>query len=544
MHHAMVTGMSLTASCLALLSLLLLQPLVAASKTQVPGDWALGEYLASVECLPLYPSRVTEFVDRGYTPVLLPIHLSYSPAIETFAANLIESLVASFGGVPSRGSVAPGRFLSPVDGPAFSALSQHQACKGSSTSRPVTDFIAFDGVCLGLRAVADPDGGGKTTLAAGQTAESHSNEYYFFLRRKLEFFLDVVDRHARHRIAREPSSSGRGGVSLLPHVLLLDADVQLFPGWDRMISWRLACANVSHNRDGRYAQAFPTDRIPTTDQRGAPWKASVDLPVGAWFQRESGKLVNTGVILIDASMPGAACVMREAMKIFTPTSGGDQTAIQRVLRRSKGYCDETGGAQPGRKRHLLFPHSVFPRWSVGAALTAPAQTEVLIEHAHMSGKFKKSAMRRTLFRRMATPGEDPTRLHSGCFLAESSQCASNATYAGLAALVLRGPSPSSRVSLDTPGGPPAAGPEPSRAVDDGPNRTPRAAPTPNTPLPDAPQPHRALAAHSAIPVAAAGTANDGMAVLASVGMLVAIVVGSAGVIMRSKYFAGRRCPTH
>ena len=377
---------------------------------------------------------------------LLRIHAVYTSASALrLAGNLVESIVA--------------------------ALPHYPAAD--------TAELAFDGVCIGLHSTSPApteDGSApettittKTAHQSSLTSSTHmaafgSPAYYAALKAKHAVFTDIIDqsqktRQQQHRTAAAdedpavaeieviwttpehvPGSSSshservlmetraKGTVSLLPWALFLDADTQVYKGWAAYVSSLLHNTSVMAHCGANYG--------PRCDARGGigQGEGAEGANVSIFFQRESRKHINTGVVLLRLTCPAVQCLYRQALTLFKPEAYGDQTALQRVLkdiRKHHGRCSmqsttttnsrnnnsqtRTGGAAAGddddtrarKKRQVMMKTDealeqlvqaprdgtmprlhqyVFHRLRVNAAILDPGQ--LVIQHAHMSGMFK------------------------------------------------------------------------------------------------------------------------------------------------------------
>lgn len=269
-----------------------------------------------------------------------------------------------------------------------------------------------------LRKVRAPDATTTTTsnehsIAPGKTAKFGSPDYYNFLEQKLRYFT--------RRIMSFTNTSSR----VSPWALMIDADAQVFPGFFDMIGQKVLCPYVElqcehSNYLGGCAGAVAS--------MSASRKATMPK-VDVFYQRESRRLVNTGVALVNMNSPGSLCVYHEAVRRMQRSLFGDQTAIQLVLKQRRGFC-ATRARQgvPASFRNQArdtfslvrhdVHHQVFNKMHVnGNALNV---TYLAAHHAHMAGSQKVYALKKVLSSVKAAV--DTARLqhgatvHTGMFL--------------------------------------------------------------------------------------------------------------------------------
>ncbi len=349
----------------------------------------VGRTLDSAKCTPLI-SRHHIGVPSLDPVRLLRVHVAFSSRAARFVANLLESIAASL-----------------------------------PHARPEGGALVFHGVCVGL--ISGDEG---SAVPAGEMAEFGSAAYYAALRAKHAAFTAIIEKAQEVAEAgapllaeeEEPQGSHtedsddthrrrRVRVALLSWALFLDADTQVFPGWVEYISSLLRNSSVLAHCDANYGRSC--DRI--TDR---------DAEISVFFQRESRKLINTGVALVRLSSPAALCLYRSALASFRPVQYGDQTALQRVLSavaQQGGWCNTT-------TRGARLHHYVFHKLRVNAAVLSPAL--LVIHHAHMSGKFKAQHLLRTAARMNAsTAGTFLVSPPEGSTPAWSSACPKSAASA-------------------------------------------------------------------------------------------------------------------
>jgi hypothetical protein len=318
--------------------------------------------------------------------------------------------------------------------------------------------------------------------------ESAFGRYHDALRQKMRFVAATVLHAARSVAAAGSPRAAASRRWLLDAVLFIDSDAQVLPGWlSQLVLPRLGfvahstdggegshgvassaaaliasrrraaiCALGSvdaHRRRARRHLGFSrtaagtvcgSDTANATQERcRAAFPRALET---MYFQREARNphgprdKVNTGVMLVSVASAAAVAVFLEANATFTPRKGGDQTAVQRVLRR---FVDaDRVGELVQRWRAVLPPplpgghlagfsgtgtsqdacsadaiiglgsrssapcvvsagddesavmYDVFDKRVVNAGQTDAQLTSLLVHHAHMSGAHKRDGLLR------------------------------------------------------------------------------------------------------------------------------------------------------
>ena len=305
------------------------------------------EWLSVGNCVVISPS--TDRAGSSDKCHVLRVQSFHSAGVRDMAANLAESILAASSDVPTLwngGCVLPCL--------AFTEL-------GSLVNQEEATF-----------------GGGA---------------YYRVLREKLTSMTNVVDT---------ASSFGR---PMLQAVVFLDADVQVFAGWFSEVVRMSGLSSMSPDDvASRQQQARVLAKVPDSalglDTRPGH---------GVYFQRESRKKLNSGVIFAHAINPSVRQGFLLANVSFMPRDYGDQTALQRAvnkIRRKNSACED----RPEEVCGLSV--GMFNKSKVNAAVVDFQRGSVLIHHAHMSGRYKRQSLRLAL----KSKWNRTASLHSGRYL--------------------------------------------------------------------------------------------------------------------------------
>ena len=328
---------------------LLVISLGARTVAQQDDGWFVGLPLKRVNCTPIFARRhAAEGPDTATT--LLRVHIVLTDGVRSMAAHLVETLVAS--------------------------LPEEQA-------------TIVGGICIGLHDATERD-------TSNGPAPFGSAEYYAVLKAKHEAFTNIIEQFddildvADRMVAAADRSPEMHSVRMLPWALLLDADTQVFRGWTSYIAGLLSNTSVAAHCDSNFGHGCH------------PLRGSNDEHIGVFFQRESKKMINSGVVLADLRSSAVRCLYRSALRFYRPSQYGDQTSIQRVLSASNrrgGWCNvslRTADDDWDRRKQVrgaVLRYYVFHRHRVNAALLVP--TLLVIQHAHMSGKYKTDHLLRS-----------------------------------------------------------------------------------------------------------------------------------------------------
>jgi hypothetical protein len=361
--------------------------------------------------------------------LIVPVHVMASPAVTDMAFNLIASMAAT-----SSTLVIPNSFI--------------QAFAGSVD--PNVRWAVQPAVCI--YHTADPRQQGRAA-------------FFEALQTKMRLVTDMVLQAHRggSRVWCDPNSRSLNCVVLLDRIVFMDADTQVFPGWfDALVAPLLLLSNASaippqlspparKHEGGRVTNVSDAVRSLDAAVRGAVMRRSAQACVAGariplvplYFQRERRgsprDLVNTGVMLINAGAPGVVAVFLEANATFEPRKFGDQTAVQRVLRRwidsgndkrliakwgqllmqeereganllnicdpavrgQLGWDDAVCGATaegecPASALSRGVDYAVLSKHTVNAGTAEWQLRRLLIHHAHMGGGFKRDHLRKVL----------------------------------------------------------------------------------------------------------------------------------------------------
>jgi hypothetical protein len=263
-------------------------------------------------------------------PPPLQIHIIYSKNIRDMTANCIDSFLATsqrFQKITSTGAGGNGKGPEGAGGraagPSTTSTSSGLSWCLKVHYLPLSEASKFQGAGSQEEAKGTVRGQQEGADAAEGVAKSDfskyvKNYYHDFLEIKLKKFAEVVEECRKEKdTARRPVDPDRTKQLRRDRqrlnirktrplgcrwLLLIDADAQVFPGWDTYIDHLIAEAERSNT-------------------------------VGV-FQRENSKLVNTGLMLLRAgedSKGQISFLFEQAKKIFAPRGGGDQRAIQKVL---------------------------------------------------------------------------------------------------------------------------------------------------------------------------------------------------------------------
>ena len=323
--------------------------------------WRRRSGLQATIALIAVVSVVSQFVQLSYVPegrcvavsvrriaenvTMLPVHAFFTPAMSDLAENLVVSMIRS----------------------------------------TVSDAASLDGIVVPCVQIMREDGAGTSEATFG------SNDYYGLLRKKLSRTRDVIRRAAL---------AGRGeahaGGRVLPIVAFLDADSQVFSGWfERVI---LPSSGL---------RTWPTAIVRHAMMEGVALSTSLALSPGddtrpghaMYFQRESRKRLNSGVMIVHALHPDVPRVFDAAEAAFRPKAYGDQTALQIAVarfRRKRDRCPTLSAAAvtvAGTNANCGLSYGMLNKSLVNAGLAEFQRDTVLIHHAHMSGRFKRENLR-------------------------------------------------------------------------------------------------------------------------------------------------------
>jgi hypothetical protein len=312
-----------------------------------------------IDCFPLTPPQSDN--ER-----FILVYSTYTASVQDMAANLLESLVSATKPVV----VNSGTKLSP---------------------------------CVVLDRLDDP--GGEANFA--------TKNYYGVLRQKLDRYTRAIT------LANSLSDDDR----ILPIVVFLDADVQVFPSWFEEVVCRTA-GLLNSSIESVLATQAQAPRLPPNGDS----ELGLDYRPGhaIYFQRESRKKLNSGVIIAHARNPAVLELFHRANASYIAKGFGDQTALQRTLNRMKRSTDSCTQA-PGRRCTLSF--GVLDKRLVNAGIADFQRLPLLVHHSHMSGKFKRENLNAVLDARRGEKG-----VHSGFFLKSDNARCSKASEQHIAAV--------------------------------------------------------------------------------------------------------------
>ncbi|CUG91137.1 membrane-associated protein, putative [Bodo saltans] len=416
------------------------------------------------DCVPLAPhvlsspteSSPQEKISSRRKP-LLRVYITTSPQIQSITANLVESLLTSF---PAYYANSPSEDVYEPSSSAATMTKQEltlstcrrwtsngslefwkQMFASHTTQSPPKEeegaqhhpYFPFSGLCIGIqelnststnaggttsqvqRTRTGEDGSPSSNNGAGNTAKFGSAAYYDYLDQKLRYFTK--------RIAAFAASQ----VHVAPWALLLDADTQVFPGFFDMVAQKVLCPyaelQCQHTNylDGCTGVAAV---IASRGKTSSDVKLNSPERVDVFYQRESRRLVNTGLALVNMNSPGSLCLYYEALRRMQRSKYGDQTAIQFVLRQRRGYCASRvcpavaagGGVEELlRAKSTIFPlvryevqQQVFHKLHVNGNVMNT--TYIVAHHAHMAGAHKIHALQKGLHL-VRTDADRAQRIH-------------------------------------------------------------------------------------------------------------------------------------
>lgn len=384
----------------------------------------------------------------------LRVYITTSDQILTMTGNLVESLLMAFPVFPSYSMVmqsqqvhegASGTSSSAMDAPSMSRDScrrwtlngsleywninfanhaggfdsrRSHAQNNNNGGRSSSDEVRppafpFNGLCIGVRLLTPANRRAPTTPpgtprdVVGNTAPFGSSSYYDFLEQKMKYFNQRIAEFSESPSVRSPWA------------LLLDTDVQVFPGFFNVVAQKVVCPYL----DLQCTHTNYQGGCSASTQRGG------DGTVDVYYQRESRRLVNTGVALVNMKSSGVRCLYHEARLRLKKSQYGDQTAIQAVIRKRRGYCiskvlprtdappplRQVGGNSTIAPTNLyVLKHQVFHRMHVNGNVL---NTSFMVaHHAHMAGDHKYHALRKAFEAMKRQTGHARIALHNGVSL--------------------------------------------------------------------------------------------------------------------------------